>query len=48
MGEKNIIEGPKLERLVDMSLGELSLVVLNTHGENVLQVAFQSLVFSNL
>lgn len=39
MSEKNIIEGPKLERLVDVALGELTLMVLNTHSESVLQVS---------
>lgn len=47
MSEKNIIEGPKLERVVDGTLGELTLMVLNTHGENVLQVSSSNTMLYN-
>lgn len=36
--DKNIVVGPPLERVIDTSLGELLLLVLKTHEENVLQV----------
>lgn len=39
MEENNIIEGPKVEPILgETSLGELTLLLLNTHGENILQV----------
>lgn len=41
MEENNIIEGPKVEPILgETSLGELTLLLLNTHGENILQVSF--------
>lgn len=41
MGEqniKNLVIGPELERIVEGSLGELLLLVLTNHEENILQV----------
>lgn len=39
MSEKNIVEGPPLERLLDSNLGEITLTLLSTHGDVVVQVS---------
>lgn len=35
---ENIVVGPELERLVDVTLGELILLTLKAYQDNVLQV----------
>lgn len=37
--EKNIVEGPPLERLLESNLGEITLMLLHTHGDAVVQVS---------
>lgn len=40
--EKNIIHGPELEETIDMTLGELLMLLLQMHGDKVLQVSADS------
>lgn len=44
--EKNIIHGPELEETIDMTLGELLMLLLQMHGDKVLQVCVYE-YFSN-
>lgn len=38
----NILRGEPLERLIDMSLGELLIMTLNVHDENIILVSINS------
>lgn len=41
MSEENIVEGPPLERILnDTNLGELTLMMLQTQADTVVQVSF--------
>jgi hypothetical protein len=37
--EPNVIAGPEVERIIEGSLGELLLLLLKTHYDNILQVS---------
>lgn len=35
---KNVVVGPELERIIEGSLGEVLLLMLKSHDDNILQV----------
>lgn len=39
MSEQNIVEGPPLERMLDTNLGVVTLMMLSTHEDSVVQVS---------
>lgn len=38
MAEENIIEGPPLERIIDTNLGVVTMMLLSTQADSVVQV----------